>query len=116
MATDLVNNFHVYSMNWSPFQITFLLDGVAYYTYNPAVKNASTWPFDAEQYLLLNIAMGGVAGTIPASFTEASMEIDYVRVYQNTVVDAESPTNFTASLGNVTSSSVALLLNATDNS
>lgn len=37
IATDLVNNFHVYSMNWSPFQITFLLDGVAYYTYNPAV-------------------------------------------------------------------------------
>jgi beta-glucanase (GH16 family) len=116
IASNLGNDFHVYSMNWSPFQITFLLDGVAYYTYNPPVKNASTWPFDAEQYLLLNIAMGGVAGTIPASFTEASMEIDYVKVYQNTVVDNESPTNFTALLGNATSSSVTLLLNAMDNS
>jgi beta-glucanase (GH16 family) len=115
VATDLVNNFHVYSMNWSPFQITFLLDGVAFYTYNPAVKNASTWPFDAEQYLLLNIAMGGVAGTIPSNFSQASMVVDYVRVYQNTVVDTENPTNFTGTLGTTTSSSAELLLNANDN-
>jgi len=116
IASNLGNDFHVYSMNWSPFQITFLLDGVAFYTYNPAVKNASTWPFDAEQYLLLNIAMGGVAGNIPSSFTQASMEIDYVRVYQNTLVDSEAPTNFTATIGTVTSSTVQLLLNAEDNS
>ncbi|GGD29446.1 hypothetical protein GCM10011343_19510 [Flavobacterium orientale] len=116
IASNLGNDFHVYSVNWSPFQITFLLDGVAFYTYNPAVKNASTWPFDAEQYLLLNIAMGGVAGNIPSSFTQASMEIDYVRVYQNLQVDTEAPTNFTATVGNVTSSTIELLLNATDNS
>lgn len=116
IASNLGNDFHVYSVNWSPFQITFLLDGVAFYTYNPAVKNASTWPFDAEQYLLLNIAMGGVAGNIPSSFTQASMEIDYVRVYQNLQEDTEAPTNFTAAVGNVTSSTIELLLNATDNS
>lgn len=115
-ASDIANNYHVYSMNWSPNQITFLLDGVAYYTYNPSVKNASTWPFDQEQYLLLNIAMGGFAGTIPSNFTQASMIIDYVRVYQNTLVDTEAPTNFTATIGTVTSSSIELLLNANDNS
>ena len=116
IANNLGNEFHVYSMNWSPNQITFLLDGVPFYTYNPAVKNASTWPFIADQYLLLNIAMGGVAGTIPSNFTQATMEIDYVRVYQNVQVDTQIPTNFTATIGNVTSSSVELLLNATDNS
>jgi len=116
IASNLGNDFHVYSMNWSPFQITFLLDGVAFYTYNPAVKNASTWPFDAEQYLLLNIAMGGVAGAIPSNFTQATMEIDYVRIYQNTQIDTEAPTNFTATIGNVTSSTIQLLLNASDNS
>jgi beta-glucanase (GH16 family) len=115
IANNLGNTYHIYSMNWSPFQVTFLLDGVAFYTYNPAVKNASTWPFDAEQYLLLNIAMGGVAGTIPTSFTQATMEIDYIRIYQNTAVDTESPTNFTAILGTTTSASVELLLNANDN-
>ncbi|WBX96063.1 family 16 glycosylhydrolase [Chryseobacterium gambrini] len=114
-SSDITDNYHIYSMNWSPNQITFLLDGVAYYTYNPLVKNASTWPFDKEQYLLLNIAMGGVAGTIPSTFTDASMIIDYVRVYQNTTPDTVAPTNFTATVGAVTSDSVELLLNATDN-
>jgi beta-glucanase (GH16 family) len=116
IASNLGTDYHVYSMNWSPFQITFLLDGVAFYTYNPAVKNASTWPFNAEQYLLLNIAMGGVAGTIPSNFTQASMEIDYVRVYQNAMLDTTAPINFTATVGTVTSSTIELLLNATDNS
>ncbi|WP_439479797.1 family 16 glycosylhydrolase [Chryseobacterium aquaticum] len=114
-SSDITDNYHIYSMNWSPNQITFLLDGVAYYTYNPSVKNASTWPFDKEQYLLLNIAMGGVAGAIPSTFTNASMIIDYVRVYQNTTPDTVAPTNFTATVGAVTSDSVELLLNATDN-
>lgn len=115
-ASDIQNNYHVYSMNWSPNQITFLLDGVIYYTYNPSVKNAATWPFDAEQYLLLNVAMGGFAGTIPSNFTETSMVIDYVRVYQNTVVDTEAPTSFTANLGTISGSSVELLINGNDNS
>ena len=116
IANNLGNSFHVYSMNWSPFQIMFLLDGVPFYTYNPSVKNASTWPFIADQYLLLNIAMGGYAGNIPSNFNQATMEIDYVRVYQNVQVDTQIPTNFTATVGAVTSSSIELLLNSNDNS
>lgn len=113
---DISQNYYVYSMNWSPNQISFLIDGVVFYTYNPAVKNASTWPFNLDQFFLLNIAMGGFAGTIPANFTQASMLIDYIRVYQNTAVDTQAPTNFTASVGTVTGSSVQLLMNANDNS
>ena len=81
---DVANNYHVYSVNWSPNQITFLIDGVGFYTYNPAVKDDSTWPFDEDQYLLLNIAMGGVSGAIDPNFVQSNMVIDYVRVYQNT--------------------------------
>ncbi len=116
IANNLGTDYHVYSMNWSPFQISFLLDGVLFYTYNPAVKTPNNWPFTAEQYLLLNIAMGGIAGTIPANFNQATMEIDYVRVYQNTLVDTQSPTNFTATVGAVTGSTIELLLNSNDNS
>lgn len=116
IATNLGTDFHVYSMNWSPFQITFLLDGVPFYTYNPTVKTPSNWPFDLEQYLLLNIAMGGVAGNIAPNFTQEAMVIDYVRVYQNVQVDTQIPTNFTATVGNINSSTVELLLNANDNS
>ena len=86
---DVANDFHVYSMNWSPDQITFLIDGVGFYTYNPAVKNDDTWPFYLEQYLLLNIAMGGNGGAIDPNFSQSSMVIDYVRVYQNTTASTE---------------------------
>ncbi|GAA3605273.1 family 16 glycosylhydrolase [Flavivirga amylovorans] len=87
VLTDVANNFHVYSVNWSPDQITFLIDNVGYYTYNPSVKDASTWPFTQDQYILLNVAMGGTAGTIDPSFNLSSMVIDYVRVYQNNILN-----------------------------
>ena len=116
VGDNIAENYHIYSMNWSPNQISFLVDNVVFYTYNPSNKNASTWPFDKEQYILLNIAMGGVAGTIDPNFTQAAMVIDYVRVYQNTTLDIQKPTNFTATLGTVTGSTAELVLNANDDS
>ncbi len=71
--------FHVYELEWSPEKMVFSVDGRVHYTYNPPVKNASTWPFTADQYLILNIA---ILSSIPLSFTESAMVIDYVRVYQ----------------------------------
>ena len=71
--------FHIYTLEWSSTQIIFSVDGIVHYIYNPAIKNASTWPYDAEQYILLNIA---IEPSIAASFTQDTMEIDYVRVYQ----------------------------------
>lgn len=78
---DVGNNFYEYSMIWDENKIEFLVDGTSYYTYQPAFKNAENWPFDKPQYLLLNIAMGGVFSIDP-NFVSSSMEIDYVRVYQ----------------------------------
>jgi len=75
--------FHTYSAIWSENQITFLVDDEKFYTYKPEVKNDETWPFDLDQFLILNVAMGGaLGGTIDPDFTESVMEIDYVRVYQ----------------------------------
>lgn len=82
-VANVSSEFHLYSMNWSADQISFLVDDEIFYTYNPAVKDLSTWPYDAPQFLILNIAMGGsLGGTIDPAFVESSMEIDYVRVYQ----------------------------------
>ena len=73
------SQFHLYSLEWSSEKMVFKVDGVLHYVYNPEIKNSDTWPYDAEQYLLLNIAIEpGVSG----SFTQSAMEIDYVRVYQ----------------------------------
>ncbi|WP_158974075.1 family 16 glycosylhydrolase [Cellulophaga sp. L1A9] len=82
-ATNVASEFHVYSVNWSEDEISFLIDDVIFYTYNPGVKDSQTWPFDANQFLIMNIAMGGtLGGDIDPAFTEDTMEIDYVRVYQ----------------------------------
>lgn len=89
--SDVADNFHIYSVNWSPDQITFLIDDVGFYTYDPSVKDGNTWPFNLEQYLILNIAMGGIAGDIDGSFTESSMVIDYVRVYQTDPDNPDDP-------------------------
>jgi beta-glucanase (GH16 family) len=75
--------FHVYGIEWTPEKMMFSVDGVVHYTYNPPTKNSSTWPFDADQFIILNVAMGGsFGGNIDPEFTSSTMEIDYVRVYQ----------------------------------
>lgn len=79
--------FHVYALEWSPDKMVFSVDGRVHYTYEPPVKNPSTWPFNADQYLLLNIA---IQPNILPAFTESAMVVDYVRVYQlNTTSVAE---------------------------
>ena len=72
-------NFHVYALDWYPNRLDFSVDGTVFYTYEPAVYDASTWPFTADRYILLNVAING---DITSAFTETDMVIDYVRVYQ----------------------------------
>ncbi len=84
MLPNASNAFHDYEMIWTPDYIEFRVDGVSHYTYEPEVKDSSTWPFDANQYLLLNVA---ILPSISPSFTESSLEIDYVRIYQNSTLN-----------------------------
>ena len=97
-VSDVNANYHVYSMNWSPDQITFLVDGVGFYTYNPSNKNDNTWPFYEDQFILLNLAMGGYSGSIDSNFTQASMIVDYVRVYQEAPLSVDKDLDLNTSL------------------
>ena len=81
--SDVSTAFHVYTVEWSAQKIEFFVDDISIYTYDPSIKNNSTWPYYRNQFIILNIAMGGgFGGAIDSSFTESTMEIDYVRVYQ----------------------------------
>ena len=73
------SQFHVYKLEWTAEKMIFSVDDIEHYTYNPAEKNDDTWPFDNDQYILLNIAIESV---IESGFTSSAMEIDYIRVYQ----------------------------------
>ena len=72
-------NYHVYSMEWTKDKIRILVDNKEFVSLN----NTTDVPFDNPHYLLLNIAIGGnLGGDIDPSFSQDSMEVDYVRVFQ----------------------------------
>ena len=84
-------DWHTYAVEWLPGEIRWYVDDVCYYTtsdwYATANDNATDFtypaPFDQEFYILLNLAVGGNydAGALSDNLTEASMYVDYVRVY-----------------------------------
>ncbi len=72
-------NFKVYKVLWTPNSIKFYVDNVLFHTF---INNGST-PFNNNFFIILNVAMGGTfGGAINGSFTQSSMDVDYVRVYQ----------------------------------
>jgi len=78
-VTNADTEFHNYTVEWSATKIEFYLDGVSYHVFD----NDSSKPFNADFFLILNVAMGGsLGGTVDPAFTEDLMEIDYVKVYQ----------------------------------
>lgn len=78
-VSDSSGTYHTYSLIWTNQSIKILLDDNVFFER----ENTNEIPFDNEHYILLNLAMGGnLGGNIPSNFTNAIMEIDFVRVYQ----------------------------------
>ena len=79
------DQFHVYAADWSPERIEFFVDGRRYFAFDKEGGGRPVWPFDAPQYLILNLAIGGAWGGqkgIDDAAFPARFEIDYVRVYR----------------------------------
>jgi beta-glucanase (GH16 family) len=77
--SDVTTNFHVYSLVWTSQSLIVFVDNKLV----AQLINNFNVPFDNPHYLLLNIAMGGtLGGSIPESFSEDIMEVDYVRFYK----------------------------------
>ena len=86
---DSSGEFHIYSLIWTENVIKILLDDVVFFER----ENTQEIPYDNHHYLLLNIAMGGnLGGTIPSDFNNATMEIDYVRVYEESSLSTSNST------------------------
>lgn len=83
---DNCSSFHNYQVHWQKNSITFLVDGLPYYSVRNKVGTYEYWPFNHKFYLILNIAVGGAwgaqKGIKPEEFP-VQMEVDYVRVYQS---------------------------------
>jgi beta-glucanase (GH16 family) len=80
---DACQAFHRYQMHWTPDGVSFGVDGFVHLRYPKLDLGPRAWPFDAPQYLLLNLAIGGhLGGEVDDSIFPVTMEVDYVRVYQ----------------------------------
>lgn len=77
--SNVFDEFHLYALTWTPEKLIFSVDNQIHYTYNPSEKDSDNWPFDSEQYIVLNIA---ILPHIDPNFEEGIMEIDFIRIYQ----------------------------------
>ena len=78
-------SFHVYAIEWDAEKIDFFVDEKKYFTYRNEGTGPDAWPFDADQYLILNVAIGGGWGGqkgIDDAIFPQPMLVDYVRVYR----------------------------------
>ena len=91
LIDGVADGFHVYALEWSPERIDIFVDDAHYFTYMNEGRGWEEWPFDQPFHLILNIAVGGVwgrsGGPIDDSIFPQRMLVDYVRVYQNAVVE-----------------------------
>ena len=79
------DEFHIYSVKWTPQKIDFLLDNVVYHSFKNENKTAAEWPFDQKFHLKLNVAVGGSWGGaqgIDDNIFSQQMVVDYVKVFQ----------------------------------
>lgn len=75
--------FNDYQLLWTPDEIAIGVNGTVYHRYRNPRSGRAAWPFDAPQYLLLNIAVGGtLGGSVDDSIFPRSMDIEHVRVWQ----------------------------------
>jgi len=79
MISNATTEFHIYSMEWNASNIKIYVDNQLFFTYN----NNPNSPFNQNFFFIMNVAMGGnFGGTIDPNVTNATMEVDYIRVYQ----------------------------------
>lgn len=81
--------FNTFGIIWEEEFIKFYVNdpnNTIFRVNKPAEANNDNWPFDKPHFFLLNMAVGGdwggAQGLNDANFP-ATMEIDYVRVYEN---------------------------------
>jgi len=79
-------DWHVYSVEWTPTYIKWLVDGAQYCVIDITNGTGSTEEFQNPFFLLLNLAVGGnlPGQTVDESKLPATLAVDYVRVYQLT--------------------------------
>ena len=81
---DFSQQFHVYSIIWKQNNIQWYIDDQKYLEVSTADFGTANYPFNADQFFIFNVAVGGNWPGSPDPVTEfpQRMFVDYVRVFQ----------------------------------
>ncbi len=81
---DFSQQFHVFSIIWSADMIKWLVDDQLFLTTTKADVGAANYPFNAPEFFIFNVAVGGNWPGPPDAGTQfpQRMFVDYVRVFQ----------------------------------
>jgi beta-glucanase (GH16 family) len=79
MISNATTAFHKYSLDWSASAIRIYVDDQLVHS----LANSASVPFNHDFFFILNVAMGGTfGGSVEPNFSNATMEVDYIRVYK----------------------------------
>lgn len=98
------NRYYTYAIEWYGDRIDFFVDSVKHFTFENEETGEAAWPFDKDQYLILNVAVGGSWGGqqgIDTTIFPQRMYVDYVRVYQRSYPGPYSLSTHTSGAGTV---------------
>lgn len=81
---DYSQQFHVFSIVWKQNDIQWYIDDQKYLEVTSADFGNASYPFNADQFFIFNVAVGGNWPGSPDPATEfpQRMFVDYVRVFQ----------------------------------
>lgn len=81
---DFSQQFHVFSVIWQKDSLKFLVDDHLFSTVSKADVGTANYPFNAPQFFIFNVAVGGDWPGPPDDSTPfpQRMFVDYVRVFQ----------------------------------
>lgn len=83
LSTGIFNDeFHVFSIEWDPGKIVWLLDGEEYHVID--ITPAGLEEFHKPMFFIFNVAVGGIWPGSPDGSTvfPQEMKVDYIRVFQ----------------------------------
>lgn len=81
---EIGDDFHTFAIDWDAEGIWWFFDGEQYHEVTPDGLGRGEWVFDQPFFIIVNLALGGTLGGLPALDLEYPIHyyVDFVRVYQ----------------------------------
>ncbi|WP_258104539.1 family 16 glycosylhydrolase [Marinoscillum sp. MHG1-6] len=79
---NFFDSYHDFALEWDANELRWFVDGILFQTKTPEDLAPYNWPFDQPFHIIMNVAVGGnLGGEVDNTIFPASMDVDYVRVY-----------------------------------